>query len=147
LLRAAPAFSEFQSIAGFFVGQGGANAPFWIAPPGLSAASGQALGTGDGSTTQFALSRSYGAYSEPVLATSGVTAVYLNGVAQGSGWSVSSGYAPKIIFTTAPAIGAIVTADFGLLWLCRFSEDFADFENFMSLLWNWGSVKLQTVRF
>ena len=31
--------------------------------------------------------------------------------------------------------------------LCRFAEDVADLENFMSLLWNWGSVKMQTVRF
>ena len=31
--------------------------------------------------------------------------------------------------------------------LCRFAEDTADLENFMSLLWHWGSVKLQSVRF
>ena len=68
----------------------GAATPFWVAPPGLSAAIGQAIGTGDGTTTVFPLVRSMGAYSEPVQGVSGVSAVYLNGVAQaGSAWSVS----------------------------------------------------------
>jgi hypothetical protein len=38
-------------------------------------------------------------------------------------------------------------ASMGAPLLCRFAEDVADLENFMSLLWNWGSVKLTTVRF
>ena len=38
-------------------------------------------------------------------------------------------------------------ADFAAPRLCRFSEDVADLENFMALLWKWGSVKLTTVRF
>jgi uncharacterized protein (TIGR02217 family) len=146
LLRAAPAFEEFQTIAAFFLQHGGQDALFWIAPPSLSGASGQALGTGDGSTTTFALNRSYGAYNEPVAATSGVTDVYLNGVAQGSGWSVTSGYAPEIVFATAPGAAVVITADFGVLWLCRFAADVADLENFMSLLWRFQTVKLQTVR-
>jgi hypothetical protein len=37
--------------------------------------------------------------------------------------------------------------DFAAPRLCRFSEDVADLENFMALLWKWGSVKLTTVRF
>jgi uncharacterized protein (TIGR02217 family) len=146
LLRADAAHQELQILAGFFVEQGGRDALFWMAPPGLSIVTGQALGSGDGSTTTFALVRTFGAYAEPIAGTSGVTAVYLNGVAQGSGWSVSSGYGPQINFATAPNMGAVVSADFGLLWLCRFAEDVADLENFMSLLWNWRTIKLATVR-
>ena len=44
------------------------------------------------------------------------------------------GYSPAIAFTTAPAAGVAITADFGVLWLCRFADDVADLENFMTLL-------------
>ena len=97
-------------------------------------------------TTQFALSFGLAGYSEPVAATSGVLAVYLDGVAQATGWSVTGGFPAAIVFAAPPGPGVQVSADFGLLWLCRFAEDVADFENFLSLLWNWGSVKLRTVR-
>ena len=142
----ADANAELQAIAGFYATVGGADGAFWLSPPGLSLASAQSLGEGDGSTTTFALIRSLAGYSEPVQATSGVAAVYLDGVAQATGWSVSAGFYPAITFATAPAAGAAVSADFGVLWLCRFAEDVADLENFMTLLWRWGSVKLQTTR-
>jgi hypothetical protein len=59
---------------------------------------------------------------------------------------VSGGYSPAITFATPPAAGVRVSADFDVLWLCRFAEDVADFENFSALLWRWGTVKLQTTR-
>jgi hypothetical protein len=142
----ADANAELAAIAGFYLGRGGQAGAFWLAPPGLSLASGQALGVGDGATTLFPLVRGYAGYVEPVLATSGVSAVYLNGAAQSTGWSVTPGYAPAIQFAAPPPPGALVSADFGVLWLCRFAEDVADLENFMALLWRWGSVKLRTVR-
>lgn len=73
LLRAAPAYDELQTIAGFYLESGGADALFWFTPPNL----------------------------------------------------------PALI--TAPL-------------LCRFSEDVADLENFMALLWSFGTCKLQTVK-
>ena len=146
VLRSDAAYPELQTIAGFFAKMSGEATPFWIAPPGLSAVLGQALGGGDGVTTTFPLLRSVGAYSEPVQGTSGVTAVYLNGVAQSSGWTVSSGYAPAITFAAAPAPGVPVTADFGLLWLCRFAEDVQDLEEFMAMLWTLKTLRLTTVR-
>ena len=144
LLRA-DANAELQAISGFYGEMGGQGGAFWLAPPGLAAASQQPLGTGDGVTTTFPLKRSFGGYSEPLQATSGVSAVYLNG-AQASGWSATAGFYPAIVLAAPPAPGATISADFGVLWLCRFAEDVADLENFMTLLWRWGSVKLQTVR-
>ncbi|HXT06219.1 MAG TPA: glycoside hydrolase TIM-barrel-like domain-containing protein [Roseiarcus sp.] len=145
LLRAG-AEAELQAVAGFYGQMGGQGGAFWLSPPGLATAAGQPLGTGDGVTTTFALKRSFGDYSEPVQATSGVSAVYLNGAEQGAGWSVTAGFSPAVAFAAPPAPGAAVSADFGVLWPCRFAEDVADLENFMTLLWRWGSVKLQTVR-
>jgi uncharacterized protein (TIGR02217 family) len=147
LLRSAAAFAEMQAIAGFFGEVSGQGSPFWFAPPGLAAVTGGVLGTGDGKTTSFALSRSWGSYSEPVQGTTGVTEVYENGVpVAGSAYSVSSGYAPVVTFATAPGSGVAVSADFGVLWLCRFAEDVLDFEEFMAMLFELGTVKMQTTK-
>jgi len=138
--------AELQDIAGFYASLAGQDGAFWFAPPGLSALAGQTLGVGNGSQSVFPLLAATGGAAEPVQATSGVLAVYLNGVAQTSGWSATGGYAPAISFLTPPGAGVTVSADFDLLWLCRFAEDVADFENFSALLWRWGAVKLQTTR-
>ena len=71
-----------------------------------------------------------------------MSTVYLNGVAQLSGWTVSSGYAPAITFASPPAAGVAVTADFGVLWLCRFAEDVQDLEEFMTMLFALRTLKL-----
>jgi uncharacterized protein (TIGR02217 family) len=147
VLRSAAAYAEMQAIAGFFGEVAGQDAPFWLAPPGLASVAGQSLGTGDGATTTFPLQRSIGGYSEPVFGTSGVSAVYENGVPlSASAYSVSSGYAPAVTFATAPAAGVAITADFGVLWLCRFAEDVLDFEEFMAMLFELQIVKLQTTK-
>jgi hypothetical protein len=146
VLRPDATHAELQAIAGFFAQASGQDEPFWVAPPGLSAVTGQVIGTGDGLTMVFPLVASIGSYTGPVYGTSTVAAIYLNGVAQQSGWTVSAGYLPAIAFTSAPAIGAAVTADFGILWLCRFAEDVQDFEEFMTMLWALRTVRLMTVR-
>ena len=147
LLRSATAYAEMQAIAGFFGQMQGAETPFWLAPPGLASVTGQALGTGDGATSAYALQRSYGGYAEPVYGTSGVSAVYLDSSPlSGAEWSVSSGYAPVITIATPPGAGVAVSADFGVLWLCRFAEDALDFEEFMAMLFELQVVKLMTVR-
>jgi hypothetical protein len=91
--------------------------------------------------------RTAGSYREPVAGTSGVAAVYLNGaVVPLAVYSVSEGYAPAIVFTSPPPSGTTITADFSVLWLCRFSEDLVDFEEFMTMLFDLRTVTLQTVR-
>jgi hypothetical protein len=146
VLRSAAAFAELQAIAGFFTQVSGQDEPFWVEPPGLSAVTNQVIGIGDGLTTVFPLVASIGSYTGPVYGTSAVAAVYLNGVAQQSEWMLTSGYLPAITFTSAPASGAAITADFGILWLCRFAEDVQDFEEFMTMLWTLRTVRLMTVR-
>ena len=89
---------------------------------------------------------SIGSYIGPVYGTSGVATVYLDGVAQPSGWSVSNGYLPALAFTSAPGAGVTISADFRVLWLCRFAEDVQDFEEFMTMLWSLRTVRLVTVR-
>ncbi len=142
----ADARAELQTIAGFYETMAGQAGAFWLAPPGLASVVGQRIGTGDGLTTSFALTRSLAGYAEPAQATSGVAAVYLGGAALATGWSVTPGFYPAINFATPPGPGAAISADFGVLWLCRFADDVADLENFLALLWRWRTLKLQTVR-
>jgi uncharacterized protein (TIGR02217 family) len=152
VLRSAAAYQELQTIAGFFEEMSGEDSPFWFGAPGLGSVAGQAIGTGDGATTVFPLVASIpgsapgAGYVGPVYGTSGISAIYLNGVAQGSGWSVSSGYLPAITFATAPGAGVAITGDFGVLWLCRFADDVQDFEEFMAQLFELRTLRLMTAR-
>ena len=108
---------------------------------------GQILGVGDGASASFALAQTIGGFVGPVAGTSGVAAVYENGAAlPGSAWSLVGGYAPSIVLATAPAAGAVISADFGVLWLCHFADDALDLEEFMAMLFALRAVKLQTAR-
>jgi hypothetical protein len=60
-----------------------------------------------------------------------------------AGFYLSVGGQNALFTFTPPNADALLDAPL----LCRFAEDVADLENFMSLLWNWGSVKLSNVRF
>jgi uncharacterized protein (TIGR02217 family) len=89
-------------------------------------AQGQQLGIGDGTTTQFQLVRSYGGlFVEPRLDIQQTPApnIYLNGVLQSSGYSISYFNSGIVTFTTAPASGVVITADFYFYWRVRFKED------------------------
>lgn len=145
-LRADAAHQELQAIVGFFEQLGGPATPFWFAPPGLFTATGQRIGIGDGATTVFPLLQSIGAYTETVDGTSGVSAVYCDGAPQASGWSVSGGFGPAVAFASAPDEGVTITADFGVLWLCRFADDVQDLEEFMAMLFALKTLRLTTAR-
>ena len=54
--------------------------------------------------------------------------------------------APSLTFTTAPAAGVAVTADFDWYFLCRFDDDSENVEEFMAALYALQSLKLRTVR-
>jgi hypothetical protein len=138
---------EMQQIAGFFEHMKGASTPFWFAPPRLSAVSGQILGEGDGSTTAFPLALTVASTLTPVAGCSSIGAVYADGAAlPSSGWTLSNAYPAAIVFVTAPAAGATIAADFTALWLCRFADDDLDFEEFMTMLFKLGMVRLTAVR-
>jgi uncharacterized protein (TIGR02217 family) len=134
-LRATPAAAEFQSLAGFFNHCQGAFGTFLYADADDNAVAGQALGTGDGATTTFQLIRAFGGFIEPVLAPNVVSAVYLAGVAQAPSSTSVDSTTGLLTFTTAPASGAAIAADFSYYFRCRFAEDTLDFEKFMATLY------------
>jgi uncharacterized protein (TIGR02217 family) len=138
-------YDELRTLAGFFLQQQGAFAAFLFDDPSDDSVTGQYLATGDGSTTLFQLYRTFGGFTEPVIAPNVVGAIYFNGVAQSSsGYSVNAANG-LVTFTAAPGAGVSVTADFTYYFLVRFADDTAEFENFMYQLWSLKQIKLQSV--
>jgi len=86
----------------------------------------QALGTGDGVTTRFDLVKRYGNGEEAEVRritrpVAGSLRVGVGGVEQASGWSLIDG--GTILFASAPAVGAAVSAGFRFDVPVRFAED------------------------
>ena len=73
-----------------------------------------------------------------------ISNVYLNGVNQTSGWSLST--PNSLVFTSAPGSGVAISASFAFAFQCRFDVDDLDFEEFMQNLWTAKTVKFRSVR-
>lgn len=141
-LRADATHAELQTLVGFFNARRGAFESFLYEDPADNAATGQTLGLGDGATRDFPLARTQGGFTQPVDALKALGAVYLAG-SPASSFSVSG---TVITFDTAPGAGVAVTADFSFYWRVRFSEDTAEFSEFMRLLFEARTIILQGVR-
>jgi uncharacterized protein (TIGR02217 family) len=90
----------------------------------------QSIGTGDGTTTSFALVKRYGEASlggadqqlrRITRPRSGSVAVSVNGVAAASGWLLGAG--GVVTFTAAPALGTVIAAGFLFDVPVRFEQD------------------------
>jgi uncharacterized protein (TIGR02217 family) len=136
--------NSLQSLMGFFLQCQGQYSTFLYTDPTDSAATEVTFATGDGSTTSFTFSRYMGAFLEPVGWVTSVSNVYLNGVNQASGWSLST--PNSLVFGAAPGSGVAIAATFAFAFQCRFDSDDQDFEQFMSALWKAESVKFKSVR-
>jgi uncharacterized protein (TIGR02217 family) len=147
-------YDELRTLAGFFLAAQGAYGTFLFADPSDNQVTGQPTATGDGTTTAFPIVRSFGAFAEPLPAainkTGNALLVYVNGVLQTSGVGTSSRFgfttlADTITFAAAPAAGAAIAASFSYYFLCHFTDDAMNFENFMLQVWQAKSVKFESV--
>lgn len=138
-------FFELQTLVGFFLQQQGAFGGFLFDDPTDDKVIGQLIGTGDSATTIFQLVRTFGGFTENVIAPNIVTAIYFNGALQSSaGYSVDAATG-LVTFTVAPPNTNVITADFTYYFLVRFAEDTAEFENFMFQLWELKQIKLESI--
>jgi hypothetical protein len=139
-----------QLLEAFFLQCGGRASPFLFIDASDCYQAGSAFGIGDGTTTTFTAKRNVASYAETADAISNVAAVYLNGTLQASSaWNVSAPNgvdANAITFTSAPASGAVVSADFWYAFKCRFLADDLAFEQIMSGLWQLKGVKFRRER-
>jgi uncharacterized protein (TIGR02217 family) len=136
--------SDLKTLMGFILAVYGSWAAFYFQDPDDYSVTGQVLGTGDGTTQQFQMVRTYGlgeyTGTEPVgsVNNSEPVNVYLNGVLQTSGYTLNTTTpcGNYINFATAPAAGVSVTADFQFFYYCRLKDDSYDFSKFMQNLWD-----------
>jgi len=136
--------SSLQTLMGFFLQLQGQFGTFLYSDPDDNAVADELLGTGDGTTTTFAFVRTLGGFSEPVSFVTSVSKLSLNGVNQLSGWALA---APNsLVFTSAPAMGVAITADFSFAFECRFLDDQMNFEAFMSQLWQLQKMTFRSVK-
>lgn len=104
-LRADTTNHEFQDLVGFINSRQGQFDSFLYTDANDYTVSGQALGTGNGSTAGYQLVRAFGGFLEPVLAPNSVSAAYLAGVSiPAVGYSAPTNGA--LTDTTAGALGA-----------------------------------------
>lgn len=140
---------EFEQIILVFLACAGAYGRFYFDCQNDNSRAAQAIATGDGTTQSFRLKRTWGfgdlAFTEPVGGVNTVSAVYLNGVSQASGWTIDDDN-QNIEFTTAPGAGVAITIDFSYYYRCRFLEDIANFDQFYTNLWELKSFKFRSVK-
>ena len=92
----------------------------------------QSIGTGDGTTTTFQLTKTYGASFDPYLRAitkpvAGSVRIAVAGMEAMSGWSVDT-LTGLVTFTSAPAAAAAITAGFLFDVPVRFDIDRLDIE-------------------
>ena len=142
---AAIGYDELRTLAGFFLQQRGALQPFLFDDPTDNAVMAQPLGAGDSSRTAFQLLRTMGSFAEPVTAPNTVSAIYFDGILQSAADYIVDAATGLVTFAAPPPAGQIVAADFTYYFRVRFSDDTAEFENFMIQLWQARQIKLQSV--
>lgn len=137
--------SSLQSLMGLFLQLQGQFATFLYTDPDDNTVTGGAVATGDGATQAFLIPRALGGFSEPVSYVTAVDTVYCNGVAQpSSSWLLT---APNMLaFSTAPASGIAITADFTFAFECRFVDDQMDFAEFMAALWKLDKMSFRSIK-
>lgn len=156
--------SDIKALMGFYASTGNGFSGFCFSDPDDNTVLGQNIGTGDGTTVNFTLVRTYGlsAYgttTEPVgyVNTSGPVLngntpfnVYLNGTLQStSSYTVvqTTPVAQYIRFNTAPSSGAVITVDMTFYYWVRFLDPKYDFEKFMNKLWSMKKLTLHSLRY
>ena len=136
---------SLQTLLGFYLACAGQYGTFLYTDPSDSSVTGQPIGLGDGVTASFTMVRAIGGFSEPVGWVTAVSNVYLADKAQSSAAYTLA--PPNILtFTSAPAAGTAIAADFSYAFVCRFLDDQEDFENIMNGLWQMQSLKFRSVR-
>ncbi len=150
---------DLAAVIAFFEARGGRLHSFrfkdWAdykscLPSETPAASDQAIGTGDGTTTAFQLRKAYRSGDQtwwrPVTRPRPATVrVALDGVPQASGWSVAGG-SGIVSFDTAPDDGVAITAGFEFDVPVRFDTDRLDVTLDIERLGSIASIPLVEVR-
>jgi hypothetical protein len=147
---------EWKTLAGFFLALQGNLGRFLFKWGDDCQVRSQNIGTTDGSTLVWTLTRTWGCgeYSgtEPIGwldLTGGDFVVYLNGSpVDPSQYTILNtvGAWQQIQFNTAPASGQTITVDMSYFYYCRFADSKMTFSKFMNHLWSAKKVVIESCR-
>jgi len=136
--------ADIADLLGFFRARMGRARAFRLRDPFDHRGTDEAIGTGDGVARRFALVRRYGAVVRRITRpVAGSVSVRIDGAAV-HGFAVEAG--GWLVFDTAPAAGAAVTASFGFDVPVRFAEDRLTVSGATHLAGEAASVPLVEVR-
>ena len=137
---------EVQNLQGFYNQVHASLSPFNFLYTQDSTATTCLFGTGDGTSTMWQLVRLWGGFYEPVLAPYGPCYVYVNGSEKIAGTDFTISNAGLVTFTVAPANGATLTWAGAFYWICAFTDDLADWENFQYNLWKNKKISIESLK-
>lgn len=145
VLRAG-AEAELQTLEGFFNARYGSHDTFLYSDPDDNAVTDEPFGTGNGTQTVFYLARARGGFTEPVQALNGAPTIKVGGVTKATPADYSISATGAVTFTSAPALDAPLTWTGAYYWRCKFTQDMAEFDQFLQDLWQLQRLEFRTVK-
>ncbi|MDG4602581.1 MAG: DUF2460 domain-containing protein [Defluviicoccus sp.] len=142
--------AQAEAIIAFFRARGGRAQGFRFKDWSDYRAVGQVLGTGDGTRTTFQLIKRYVSGGDEDVRTitkpvAGTTTISINATPQPSGWSIDTSTG-LVTFVSAPASGAVISADFEFDVPVRFDTDRLEFRLETHDLMVWEQIPITEVR-
>lgn len=142
-LRSDSVFAEYQAIIAHYNNVQGGYDTFLYLDPYDNVVTNGIFGTGDGVTTQFQLLRHINTWAESVKDINGTPSIYIAGVLQTSGYTISNGL---VTFTTPPPVSASLTWTGSFFYRVRYMGDTFDTKQFMYDLWEANKVEFISVK-
>ncbi len=139
--------TPMRTFLDFFLARQGSFDSFLFVDPTDNSVTSQIFGTGDGITTQFQLSRTFGgAFNEAVQNINGAPVIQDNGVTKTAGVDYAIGTTGIIVFSVAPLAGHVLTWTGSFYFRLRFKNDLQELENFLYKLWRLHTLELTSVK-
>lgn len=135
--------TDWATLVGFYNQQSGSFLPFYFTHDNDSTATTSVFGTGNGSQTQFQLTKKDGAWSEPIAGVNGTPTIYDNGTPVTPASISPSGL---VTFTTAPVNTHTLTWTGSYYYLVRFKDDQIELSQFMASMFESNGFTVRTVR-
>lgn len=137
--------SELRTLMDFVNERMGGFDTFLFTDPTDFEITGQFIGQGDGTTTQYQLIRQLvpGGFAEFITAPNTVSNVYVNGIP--TTFTVNNSTGVVTITGGTPGVGLNITADFTYYFRVRFATDTLGFSRFNFAMWELKELKMISV--
>jgi hypothetical protein len=136
---------DIHTLGAFYNNVGGAGKDFLFADPLFEPndVTDQIFATGNGTSKEFRLLRSYGGFIEPVFGVIGTAIITVNGTVVND---VSVSDKGLVTFASAPADGSIIKWSGRWAYRCHFKEDSAELEQIFYGGWSLEEIVLESIK-